>query len=179
MIQWSLDAQTISHSIQLAVAPVFLLTAVAGMLGVVAGRLARIIDRGRKLEDLMRGSDDEQFLARYITELHFLARRGRIANGCIALLTLCGVCIGVTIVFLFLGEAYEFSGHRYAILSFMLGIFAFLGALLCFLWETILATRVMKFHTLTQMRAAVRHVRESHGQQPPDEAGAPSNQKRP
>ena len=53
MIQWSLDAQTISHSIQLAVAPVFLLTAVAGMLGVVAGRLARIIDRGRKLEDLI------------------------------------------------------------------------------------------------------------------------------
>ena len=164
MIQWSLDAQTISHSIQLAVAPVFLLTAVAGMLGVVAGRLARIIDRGRKLDEGLRTSVDEDYIAQCIKELHFLARRGRIANACIALLTFCGVCIGVTIVFLFLGEAYDFSGHRYAIISFMLGILAFLCALLCFLWETILATRIMKFHTLTQIRAAVRHVREAQEQ---------------
>ena len=38
----ALDSSTITHSIQLAVAPVFLLTAVAGMIGAVAGRLARI-----------------------------------------------------------------------------------------------------------------------------------------
>lgn len=172
MIQWSLDAQTISHSIQLAVAPVFLLTAVAGMLGVVAGRLARIIDRGRKLEETLRSTDDEQFVARCITELHFLARRGRIANACIALLTLCGVCIGMTIMFLFLGEAFGLSGHHWALLSFLLGVLAFLGALLGFLWETFLATRVMNFHTLTQVRAAVRHVREAHeaGHEAPDDA---------
>jgi hypothetical protein len=35
----NLDA--VSHGIQLAVAPVFLLTAVAAMIGTVAGRLAR------------------------------------------------------------------------------------------------------------------------------------------
>ena len=46
----ALDSSTITHSIQLAVAPVFLLTAVAGMIGAVAGRLARIIDRARTLE---------------------------------------------------------------------------------------------------------------------------------
>ncbi|HEY0885646.1 MAG TPA: DUF2721 domain-containing protein, partial [Ramlibacter sp.] len=40
-----LDASTVTHGIQLAVAPVFLLTAVSGMIGAVAGRLARIIDR--------------------------------------------------------------------------------------------------------------------------------------
>ncbi len=47
----ALDSSTITHSIQLAVAPVFLLTAVAGMIGAVAGRLARIIDRARVVED--------------------------------------------------------------------------------------------------------------------------------
>ena len=57
MINWSLDADTVTHSIQLALAPVFFLTAVAGMIGAVAGRLARIIDRARKLEELLRTAD--------------------------------------------------------------------------------------------------------------------------
>ena len=37
----ALDTSAITHGIQLAVAPVFLLTAVSGMIGAVAGRLAR------------------------------------------------------------------------------------------------------------------------------------------
>ena len=43
-----LDSDTITNGIQLAVATVFLMTAVSGMIGVVAGRLARIIDRARR-----------------------------------------------------------------------------------------------------------------------------------
>ena len=45
------DLATVTHGIQLAVAPVFLLTAVSGMIAAVAGRLARIIDRARLLEN--------------------------------------------------------------------------------------------------------------------------------
>ena len=88
---WSIDAQTVTHSIQLAVAPVFFLTAVAGMIGSVAGRLARIIDRARKLEESLRTLDDHDLIARHLKELHFLRERGRLANVSIALLTLCGV----------------------------------------------------------------------------------------
>ncbi len=40
-----------AHAIQLALAPVFLLTGIAGILNVMAGRLARIIDRGRALTE--------------------------------------------------------------------------------------------------------------------------------
>ncbi len=40
----------IQHAIQLAIAPVFLLTGIASLLGVMANRLARIIDRARVLE---------------------------------------------------------------------------------------------------------------------------------
>src|SRR5262245_37476818 len=39
----------IARAIQLALAPVFLLTGIAGLLNVMAGRLSRIIDRGRRL----------------------------------------------------------------------------------------------------------------------------------
>jgi Protein of unknown function (DUF2721) len=58
------DSSTITHGIQLAVAPVFLLTAVSGMIGAVAGRLARIIDRARRVEDDARASADDALLQR-------------------------------------------------------------------------------------------------------------------
>jgi hypothetical protein len=40
----------IQQAIQLSIAPVFLLTGIAGLLGVMANRLARIVDRARALE---------------------------------------------------------------------------------------------------------------------------------
>ena len=82
-----LDGTSITHGIQLAVAPVFLLTAVTGMIGAVAGRLARIIDRARLVEDRSRGCTDRLWLQRATRELQQLRVRGMLANGCIALLT--------------------------------------------------------------------------------------------
>ena len=67
----------IAHSIQLAVAPVFLLTGVATMLTVLTNRLGRIIDRARFLElslaeaSATAGTEAEE-------ELHVLARRARV-----------------------------------------------------------------------------------------------------
>ena len=40
----------IAHAIQLAVAPVFLLTGIAALLAVMTNRLARVIDRARSIE---------------------------------------------------------------------------------------------------------------------------------
>jgi hypothetical protein len=45
--------------IQLAIAPVFLLTGIAALLGVMANRLARIIDRARHYEDVWEKLDEE------------------------------------------------------------------------------------------------------------------------
>lgn len=143
-----LDTSAAAHGIQLAVAPVFLLTAVSGMIGAVAGRLARIIDRARTIEDRARASSDEQLLARTYAELAQLRVRGRLANGCIALLTTCAFLIGLTIIVLFVGETTSFQANRFAVGSFLLGVVSFLAALLCFLSETVLATRLLNFHML-------------------------------
>ena len=48
---FTVSVEDIGHAIQLALAPVFLLTGIAAMLGVMTGRLARIIDRGRFLTE--------------------------------------------------------------------------------------------------------------------------------
>jgi hypothetical protein len=141
-----LDADTVTHGIQLAVAPVFLLTAVSGMIGASAGRLARIIDRARLVEDRARQTDDPEFLQRAQRELSELRQRGRLANGGIALLTLCSFLIGLTIIVLFVGETTGFQISRWAVGGFLSGVVCFLLALLCFLRETYIATRLLNFH---------------------------------
>ncbi|MDD4942390.1 DUF2721 domain-containing protein [Rhodoferax sp.] len=139
------DLDTVTHGIQLAVAPVFLLTAVAGMIGSVAGRLARIIDRARVLETRVDASPDSAPMTTELEELRQLRKRGRLVNACIALLTFCAILIGLTIMALFLGETTELQIFRIATVLFLSGVTCFLLALLCFLTETVIATRVLKF----------------------------------
>jgi len=139
------DLSTVTHGIQLAVAPVFLLTAVAGMIGSVAGRLARIIDRARVLEARMDASAQPLSMTSVLSELSQLRTRGVLVNICIALLTFCAILIGLTIMALFLGETTELEIFRLATVLFLSGVTCFLLALLCFLAETVIATRVLRF----------------------------------
>lgn len=143
------DLATVTHAIQLAVAPVFLLTAVSGMIAAVAGRLARIIDRARFLENrLETGSMETQRADRMYGELRQLRRRGWLVNGSLALLTFCAIFIGTTIVLLFLGETSEMPIFKFATVSFLAGVVCFLLALVCFLAETLLSTHLLKFAEL-------------------------------
>ncbi|NIC40116.1 DUF2721 domain-containing protein [Aquabacterium sp. A08] len=137
------DPSSVTHGIQLAVAPVFLLTAVSGMIAAVAGRLARIIDRARVLEERLQGQAERDAPA--LQELARLRLRGLLANSSIASLTLCAFLIGLTILLLFLGETTDFQSNRGAILSFLGGVLCFMLALACFLAETVLSTQIMNF----------------------------------
>ena len=90
----------VSHAIQLALAPVFLLTGIAGMLNVMAGRLARIIDRGRFVDDSPPHSDDAIREASR-AELMSLERRRHLASAAITASTLAAllVCTDITVMF--------------------------------------------------------------------------------
>ncbi|HMS26163.1 MAG TPA: DUF2721 domain-containing protein [Burkholderiaceae bacterium] len=136
---------TVSHAIQLSVAPVFLLTAVSGMVGTAAGRLTRIIDRARLLEDRIEAAAVDAPMTKWYDELRRLRQRGRLVNACIALLILCAIVIGLTIVILFLGETTQLEFLRLATISFLAGVSFFLLALICFLTETLMATHILKF----------------------------------
>lgn len=91
----------VGHAIQLALAPAFLLTSIAGLLNVMAGRLARIIDRGRRLAELSRPpgaqlSDDQN------QELNSLERRRYLASAAITACTLAALLVCMVIASLFL-----------------------------------------------------------------------------
>ena len=139
------DANAITHGIQLAIAPVFLLTAVAGMIGAVAARLARIIDRARLLEERVQAGLDGAAAQRARAELATLRTRGLLANGSIGLLTLCAFLIGLTIILLFVGETTAVQIDRYALVGFLAGVVCFMLASILFFIETIIASRVLDF----------------------------------
>ena len=134
----------ISHSIQLAVAPVFMLTAVASLLGALATRLARIIDRARTLEEKLEAEDIRHELEIH-AELKRLRDRGRVVNTSMILLTLSAVCIGATVMALFLVETVSLRTNLIVPWTFLGGVIFFVLALLVFLVETLLAGRGLNF----------------------------------
>jgi hypothetical protein len=132
------------HAIQLAVAPVFLLTAVATLIGALAGRLARIIDRAREIEQRL-DSGEAVNKRRAYEELRRARVRGWIVNAALALLTISATLIGATVMTLFVGETTSQRAEGFIPWGFLGGLASFILALLCFLAETILAMRVLDF----------------------------------
>lgn len=89
----------VSKAIQLALAPVFLLTGIAGILNVIATRLARIIDRGRALTEGRVKLPDRDQLA---FELGNLEQRRHFASVAITACTIAALLLCMVIVTLFL-----------------------------------------------------------------------------
>ncbi len=139
-----MDSNVVSHGIQLAVAPVFLLTAVAALIGSFATRLARIIDRARLLEEKLE-SESIKNVGAAKWELKRLRLRGRVVSASMAMLTICSLMIGITIMALFLGETTQLQIQAWVPLSFLAGVIFFLLALCGFLLETLLAMHVLRF----------------------------------
>jgi hypothetical protein len=132
------------HAIQFAVAPVFLLTAVAGLIGAVATRLARIIDRARDIEERLLAGNAIDEPAAY-EELRRARVRARIVNGSLALLTISATLIGATVMMLFIDGVGSVDSESLIPWTFLGGLTSFILALLCFLIETLLATHLLKF----------------------------------
>jgi hypothetical protein len=132
------------HAIQFAVAPVFLLTAIASLIGAIATRLARIIDRARDVEERLLGGQLIGADAAW-EELRRLRMRGWIVNGALGLLTISATLIGATVMTLFIGGTSPVHSGVLISWTFLGGVVSFILALLCFLIETLLATHLLKF----------------------------------
>ena len=142
MIQGQSNVSDIAQVIQQAVAPVFLLSGVGITLTVLTNRLARIIDRARHLQGTPAGLD----LVTLHTELEVLSRRAQLINRAITLSTACALLICVLIASLFLATFLHRDLSGLIALLFIVGMFAFIGALLSFLREIALATASLRFH---------------------------------
>lgn len=131
-----------ARTIQLATAPVFLLAGIGGFMNVIAGRLARVVDRARLLESRHDGLTGEE-RRRQVAELRTLEARMSLASKSVSLCTASGLAVCVLVVLLFVGELIDFNlGDAIAVL-FVLAIALLASGMVLFLRETRIAVRAL------------------------------------
>lgn len=133
----------IAHAIQLAIAPVFLLTGIAGLLGVMANRLARVIDRARFFEQTWTQLD-EQARAAARVEIGDLEHRRHLASWSINFCTGAALLVCLVIVTLFVEEFFSTNLKWLAGGLFVVAMIGLIGGLFSFLREVYLATRTVR-----------------------------------
>lgn len=129
----------VAHVIQLAVAPVFLLTGVGAILSVLVNRLGRVVDRFRSLERL-QGEVAGPALESVRQEMNNLSRRARMIHWAIGLCTGCALLVCIVIATLFIGSITHIEMPNAIAGLFVLAMLSLVVGLLCFLREIALAT---------------------------------------
>jgi hypothetical protein len=133
----------VAHAVQLAVAPVFLLTGIAAILNVMTNRLGRVIDRARVLEERLAGAAPES-LATLRADLAVLSRRAKLNGRAITLCTMTALLVCTMIAVLFMSAFLRFDASIPVALLFIVAMFCFFLGLLGFLREIYLATKSLR-----------------------------------
>jgi hypothetical protein len=126
----------IAQTIQLALAPVFVLVAIGNIMNTLSQRLGRIVDRSRKLQEQHRETSDAEH-DMVVREIRLIDRRIKLIGRAILLLVVSGLTIGLTVVVLFLEEFLRLDLPQVAAVGFILAI----GLLMCALWLFMQETR--------------------------------------
>jgi hypothetical protein len=133
----------IAHIIQLAVAPVFLLAGIGGILNVVAHRLARVVDRMRRLESDVPIADEET-RAQEICELAVLDRRMTYCHYSVGLCVVAALLICLVVMVLFVSNLVAMDFGSAVSLLFVLAMVSLTAGLVLFLSEITVATRQVR-----------------------------------
>jgi hypothetical protein len=132
----------IADTIQLSLAPAFLLVATGSFLNVSTGRLARVVDRARELQFRHAATDGLEH-ERVVRELRRLDRRMDIINWSIALCVACGIVVCVLVAMLFVsGTGREGLAVPIAA-AFSLAMLLLTASLFAFLVEVRLAIKTI------------------------------------
>jgi Protein of unknown function (DUF2721) len=128
MLALTEEVSTIAHVIELAIAPVFLITGIGALLGVMSNRLARII------EDKWQNLDQTQAIDAG-AELISLAKRAKLASIAINFCAFAALMVCLLIATLFI-DAFIGKNLRWFVGGlFVLSMFSLSGGIVCFLRE--------------------------------------------
>ena len=135
----------LAHTIQLAVAPVFLLSGIAALLNVLASRLARIIDRARTVERLVAtGAPGTAEVDTAHAELLVLRARTHLINRAIGLCTSSALLVASVVAAIFLGSFVRVDLSAAVAVAFVAAMLALIGGLVSFLREVHHSTRWLR-----------------------------------
>ncbi len=132
------------HVIQLAVAPVFLLSGIGTVLMVLTGRLARIIDRARLLEDRLHEEPGDR-RTEMENEMKLLSFRARMVNYGLTFATTSALLVCLVIALLFVGSAAHIDFEGLISILFVGAMLALIASLGIFVREIYQGTRQLRF----------------------------------
>ncbi len=128
----------VTHVIQLAVAPVFLLTAIATLISALNVRLGRVVDRQRALQSMAPTDQVEVAQARQ-REFALLCRRVHLSYLSILSAVIGGLFICVVVALAFIGVLLSVDVARFLAGLFVFAMVSLITALTLFLREIYLA----------------------------------------
>jgi hypothetical protein len=141
----NLSIDVIQANIQLALAPVFLLTAVATLVTAITARLARNVDRMRFIQNELYSNHElnDKLRLHYEKEIIEFKTRGRLCTLAIFFDVLSGVLISLTVLELFFLQtgAARIVEVGYVVITFVAGLVSFVIALALILVEVVFAYR--------------------------------------
>lgn len=130
----------VAHLIQVALTPIFLMTAIGVTLNVLTNRLARIVDRARTLEKFLLSAEPAVTGGDVHVQLRVLMRRARFINAAITLIIGCGLLIALVVVLLFVDSFLHWPLSQFIAIIFILSMLSLAVSLLAFLIEVRIAT---------------------------------------
>lgn len=133
----------IAQTIQLALAPVFVLVAIGNILNLLSSRLGRVVDRSRDLQErhmTTEGREHDDIVA----EIRMIDKRIRLITRAIRLMVICGLFIGTTVAVLFFDELVSFNLQRLAAVTFLIAVGLLMWALVLFLRETQISAQQLR-----------------------------------
>ena len=133
------NLSTVAHVIQMAVAPVFLLTGVGAILSVLTGRLGRLVDRFRVLTETVATLPAIQ-----ARELNILTVRARWVHWAITLCTASALFVAIVIGALFVGAVVDINPSRIVSILFIVAMTSLIVGLGCFLRDISLSVHIFE-----------------------------------
>jgi hypothetical protein len=138
-----LSVNTVAEIVRLALAPVFLLSAIGAFLNVLASRLSRIVDRSREIEPRLLASRDAEH-DRWIADLEVLDRRMSLISWATGLSVTSALLTCLVVVLLFAANLIRTRMGDAIALMFMAGMLTIGAAFAIVLIETTIAARAVR-----------------------------------
>lgn len=139
------SSHDIVQIIQLSIAPVFLIAGIGTLLNVLTSRLARVVDRGRVIEqDLESLVGSGAPTRRHLAELRVLDQRMNWIHNAITLSTFAILLVCLLIVALFSVELISIDLSRVVALLFIATMASLIGGLISFLIEISYARKSLR-----------------------------------
>lgn len=142
--------ETIASVIQLAVAPVFLLAGIAGLLNVLSVRLGRAVDRVRIVETRLGKEPHSDHVVVLQAEISALWSRIRLANWSIRMFVAGALVVCLVIVSLFFSELTLLNMSAAIVVFFLGAMLLLIMGLILFLIEVSISTRSIG-HGITEI----------------------------